>query len=142
MSDAGPVQGVLVAHGAMAEGLVDAVERISGIGRDALSPLSNEGLSPHELADRIAAALSDSPAILFTDLQSGSCAFAARRLCEHRQDVIVLTGVNLPLLLEFVLHRELPLRELIPRLIAKGHAGICCTPAEMEDHARRAVSRR
>ncbi|MFW6079573.1 MAG: PTS sugar transporter subunit IIA [Gemmatimonadota bacterium] len=143
MSDAAPpVQGVLVAHGTMAEGLVDAVRSISGIGRDALTPLSNEGCSPHELTGRILDALGDGPAVLFTDLQSGSCAFAARRLCERRDDLVVMTGVNLPTLLEFVLHRELRLEDLVPRLIAKGHAGIHCTPSEMEDHAHRALSGR
>lgn len=140
MSDAAPVQGVVIAHGSMAAGMLDAVERISGIGREALTPVSNEGCSPHDLAERIQSAVGDGPAVVFTDLQSGSCAVAARRLCQQRDDVVVLTGVNLPALLEFVLHRELRLAELIPRLLAKSRAGISCAPTEMEDHARRAVS--
>ena len=48
MSDE-PVRGVVVAHGAMAEGMVDAVRRIAGGAADALIPLSNEGMGPAEL---------------------------------------------------------------------------------------------
>jgi len=36
----------------------------------------------------------------------------------------VLFGMNLPMLLEFVFHRELPLSQLVPRLLAKGKEGV------------------
>jgi hypothetical protein len=37
----------------------------------------------------------------------------------------VVFGVNLPMLLDFVFHRDLPLDELQHRLLARGRAGIC-----------------
>jgi mannose/fructose-specific phosphotransferase system component IIA len=37
---------------------------------------------------------------------------------------MVISGVNLPLLLDFVLHRDLPLPELGPRLVEKGRNAI------------------
>jgi mannose/fructose-specific phosphotransferase system component IIA len=33
-------------------------------------------------------------------------------------------GMNLPMLLEFVFHRELSLSELVPRLLTKGREGV------------------
>jgi mannose/fructose-specific phosphotransferase system component IIA len=32
--------------------------------------------------------------------------------------------VNLPILLDFVFHRDMPLDELVPRLVGKGRDGI------------------
>ena len=44
-------RGVVVGHGAMAMGMVDAVRRIAGIEEDALVALSNEGKGPDALRD-------------------------------------------------------------------------------------------
>ena len=48
--------GVVVAHGNLAAGLVEAAEHISGIG-GALSAISNRGLSPEVLREQLAAAV-------------------------------------------------------------------------------------
>lgn len=141
MNEPVPVRGVLVAHGRMADGLADAVRRISGLGSDeSLVPITNDGASPGELFTRVEAAIGPGPAMIFTDLQSGSCAFAGRKLLVDREDIVVISGVNLPALLEFVLHRELPLDQLVPRILAKGRAALECTPADVGDHVGRAVS--
>jgi mannose/fructose-specific phosphotransferase system component IIA len=63
--------------------------------------------------------------VLFTDLAAGSCGIASRRVEVDGWTVRRLTGVNLPMLLEFFHYRDLlPLDELIVRLEAKGKAGI------------------
>jgi fructoselysine/glucoselysine PTS system EIIA component len=136
-----PVRGILLTHGAMADGIVDAVRRITGVGEDALEPLSNRGVSPEMLAEDIRARLGSSPTILFTDLQSGSCGFAAHRVSRDHEDMVVISGVNLPMLLEFVMNRQLPLQELVPRLLARGRAAIGCAPAELADDADRSPAR-
>lgn len=141
MSDAPVVRGIVLCHGEMAAGMVDAVRRIAGITDDGLTPMSNQGLSPEVVYERVRELASDGPVILFTDLQSGSCTFAGRRLCSQRPDTVVISGVNLPMLLEFVLHRDLPLHELVQRVLQKGQAAICCAPSNVEQHAHRAVSR-
>src|SRR5688500_8871245 len=123
MSEEQEVRGILLAHGAMAEGAVDAVRAITGAAPDVLSPLSNRGLSPDMLAAELRARVTG-PTILFTDMQSGSCGFAARRVSQEFPDLVVISGVNLPVLLEFVMHRELPLADLVPKLLAKGRAAI------------------
>jgi len=139
MSEATPARGIVLGHGTLAEGLVDAVRRICDVGEDVLEPLSNRGLSPESLERAVEARLDGGPVVVFTDLPSGSCSFAARRLCAGRSDVVVVCGVNLPLLLEFVMHRHLPVEELVPRLLEKGRAGIVCAPMELGGHARSSV---
>jgi mannose/fructose-specific phosphotransferase system component IIA len=137
-----PVRGVLLGHGGMPDGMVDAVRHITGCEPEALVPLSNRGKSPDTLADEVARMVGAGPAIVFTDLQSGSCGFVARRICHTSTQLAVVSGVNLPLLIDFAMNRTLPLTELVPRLLAKGRAAMCCAPADLDDHERRAVSNR
>ena len=141
MSDVIPARGILLAHGSMAEGIVDAVRHITGAGPEVLMPLSNRGLSADSLADEVRSRLGPGPTLLFTDLQSGSCGFAARLLARDVRDVVIISGVNLPLLLEFVMQRELPIDELVPRLLQKGRAALGCSPASLEHLADRAAPR-
>jgi mannose/fructose-specific phosphotransferase system component IIA len=97
--------GVVVAHGAVAEALVGAAEEISGI-RGALIPVSNAGLGREALEQRVAEAVAGRRTVLFVDLPSGSCLFAAMRGLSARENVRVVTGVNLVMLLDFLFHRE------------------------------------
>ncbi len=138
MSDAA-VRGIVLAHGTMAAGLVDAVRQITGADADLLIPLSNRGLSPEALAAEVRAHV-HGPTIVFTDLQTGSCGFAVRRYCQDLPDLIVMSGVNLPVLLEFVMLRELALAELIPKLITKGRSAIGSSMYNADAHEHRAVS--
>ncbi len=119
-------RGIVVAHGSMAAGLIDAVRRIAGTAADALAPVSNEGLSPQELRAIIGeiAGQDDAPVVVFADMFAGSCGMAAFSSCRDAQQRSVVCGVNLPILLDFVFHRELPLTELVPRLLDKGRAAV------------------
>jgi mannose/fructose-specific phosphotransferase system component IIA len=135
-----PVRGVVLAHASLAAGLVASVRSISGAEEGVLVALSNDGCGPESLQERLSAALpADAPAIVFTDLGSGSCAFAARRIALGRPDTGIVTGVNLPLLLDFVFQRELPLAQLVERLVEKGRTGISGAHREAAAHADRAV---
>jgi mannose PTS system EIIA component len=140
MSETPAVRGVLLGHGDMPFGVADAVRQITGAGEDVLSPLSNRGMSPESLSEAVRSLVGDAPAILFTDLQSGSCGFVARRLSQQHPQLVVISGINLPLLLEFVMQRHLPMEQLVPRLLGKGRAAIGCAPPELENHEHRAVS--
>ncbi len=125
MSEALLARGIVVAHGTMAEGLIDAVRRIAGGAADALVPVSNEGHSPQELRAILEElACGEGPVVIFADLLSGSCGMAAMVSCKDAGGRAVLCGVNLPVLLDFVFHRDLPLEELVPRLEGKGRDGI------------------
>ena len=128
MSDE-PVVGVLLAHGAMARGMVDAVLKIAGADESAIVPLSNEGVSPQVLVDRLKELVGDRPAVIFTDLTSGSCTMTAQITCRGNGHRAVVAGVNLPMLLDFVFNRTLPLDQLIPRLLERGRTGVRSVPA-------------
>jgi mannose/fructose-specific phosphotransferase system component IIA len=104
--------------------MVDAVERIAGMEEGALLPLSNEGKSPEALQAELGGVLDPGPAIIFTDLSSGSCALSAMVCCRDNPSHVVLFGANLPILLDFVFNRDLPLQELVPRLLEKGRESL------------------
>ena len=136
-----PVRGLVVTHASLGEGMVQSVRQIAGVDSEALRALSNEGMGPEALQQAVLEALGDGPGIVFTDMPSGSCAFAARRLSLDRADIAVLCGVNLPMLLDFVFHRDLPLPELVDRLVNKGRAAITGSCRVLAAHADRAASR-
>jgi mannose/fructose-specific phosphotransferase system component IIA len=108
----------------MSFGMVDAVQKIAGIPEGVLVAISNEGLGVDELVRSVVEVAGDDPVIIFTDLQTGSCALAARFACKQPENRRILFGVNLPMLLDFVFHRTLPLDDLVVRLIAKGRDSI------------------
>ena len=124
MSDVELVRGVLLSHGKLAEGLVDAVRRITDLDEDVLVAMSNEGQNPQGLAEQVDLLVGSAPIVVFTDLGTGSCALTAQLTCRDQDLRAVVFGMNLPMLLEFVFHRELSLSELVPRLLTKGRAGV------------------
>jgi mannose/fructose-specific phosphotransferase system component IIA len=141
MSDAA-ARAVLLGHGGMPEGMVDAVRHITGCEQDAIVPITNRGMSPDALTAEVQRVLGDGPGIIFTDLPSGSCGFVARRLTHNTDRIVVISGVNLPVLIDFAMNRAMPLEDLVPRLLSKGRAAMGCAPAHLEDHADRAASNR
>ena len=124
MSSEGGARGIVVAHGSMAEGMVDAVRRIAGGAADALEAVSNEGTNPTELREIIDGLAGEDDVVIFADLQAGSCGMAALSTCRDCGNRAVVCGVNLPILLDFVFHRDLPIDELVDRLLVKGKDGI------------------
>lgn len=120
----GEVRGVVVTHGAMGRGLMDAVRTIAGARDVPIEIVSNEGLGPEELVDAVKAVSHQGPTLIFTDLQTGSCAFAARLACAAPGGRRVVFGVNLPMLLDFVFHRDLPLDELVEHVVDRGREAI------------------
>ena len=114
----------------MPRGLVDAVRRIAGDKASGLAFVTNEGKGPDVLRNEVDAAAGDGPAVVFVDIQTGSCGLAAAyacRGCAGRRTVI--SGVNLPMLLDFVFHRDMSLDDLVSRLVDGGRAAIRVAPA-------------
>ena len=122
------IRGVVVAHGELAHALVSTVESISGV-TGALRAVSNDGLGPEELADVIGDAAGKSGAIIFVDLAGGSCGLGSLRHVRRSRGCACIAGVNLPLLLDFVFHRDVPVETLVRRLLQKGRAGLRADPA-------------
>jgi mannose PTS system EIIA component len=140
MSETHAVRAVLIGHLGMPQGMVEAVRHITGVDEDALVPISNRGKSPESLAAEVENVIGTEPAILFTDLQSGSCGFAALRLSRSLPNVVVISAVNLPILIDFAMHRSLPIAELVQRLVQKGRASITVSPVQAQDHEHRTAS--
>jgi mannose/fructose-specific phosphotransferase system component IIA len=135
------VRGLVVAHSTLAAGLVAAARQITGLPEEALAAVSNDGLGPDALGQAVRDALGEGPAVVFTDLGSGSCAFAGRRICLDRPDTALMSGVNLPMLLDFAFHRELPLAQLVDRLVDRARGGITGVFRETAANADRAAAR-
>jgi mannose/fructose-specific phosphotransferase system component IIA len=119
---------LLVTHGVLGQELLRTVERILGAQSDALV-VSNESHSAESLVraiDQAVEGLAPGQAVVvFSDLAAGSCGLAARRAACGGRTVRRITGANLPMLLEFFHYRDaVPLDELLPRMEAKGRAGI------------------
>jgi N-acetylgalactosamine PTS system EIIA component len=118
---------VVAGHGEFAAGLISAVQHIGGVGH-VFRALSNSSLD----AGGLDAALRDAVAalgarVIFTDLPAGSCTTAARRLAREMPDLIVVTGANLPMLLEYALGSG-EARLAADRAAGKGREAITVTP--------------
>lgn len=100
-----PLKGVVVGHGDLAKAMVHAAEEITGV-RGVLLSISNVDCSRNDLEARVQAAVGSDPSIVFVDLPSGSCFFAAMRGLGRLPHVRVIAGVNLTMLVDFVFHRE------------------------------------
>ena len=93
---------LVAGHGEFAMGIVSAVEQITGRG-GVLVALTNRGLGADEIVRTLRDAVVSAGAhVIFTDLPAGSWTIAARRVQRDRPDVVVVTGANLPALLDFV----------------------------------------
>lgn len=120
---AGP-KAIVLAHGTVAEALVAAVDLITGRG-DRFSPLSNQNLAAAQidalLRERIDAL---GARVIFTDLPAGSCNFAACRVLKDRPDLIVVTGVNLPALLQYALRDGVSDADAIAAAVERGGSAL------------------
>ena len=120
------VPGLLVMHADLAAALLRAAERLYGA-VEGVSVLSNEGLSRIDLEAEIERRVG----IVFTAVWGGSChlcgASAARRApgAAGSGEVVVVTGLNLPTLLDYLHNRDAyPVLELAERLLKKGQESI------------------
>jgi N-acetylgalactosamine PTS system EIIA component len=93
---------VLAGHGDFAAGLASAVAQITGRG-DVFLLMTNRDKGAEEIESVLRETLETNGIdVVFTDLPAGSCTFAARRLQRDRPSLVLVTGVNLATLLDFV----------------------------------------
>jgi mannose/fructose-specific phosphotransferase system component IIA len=121
MSEA--LRGVVVCHGGLAAALVTAAEQITGL-TGSLVPVSNTGCAPDTIEARIADAIGGVPAVVFVDMPSGSCLFAAMHRLREEPNVKVVTGVNLAMLIDFVFHTGETPGQAAARAVATGERAI------------------
>jgi mannose PTS system EIIA component len=123
------VQLIVASHGDLACSLVRTVEMIAGKQSDimcfALSPSADVG----EFKDRIAAAVDTGrPTLVLVDMPGGTPWNAASAAAVDHELVHIVSGVNLPMLLEVVLVRaDADIWKLTRLAVESGSQGIRMT---------------
>ena len=132
MSPQDMVRGIIVTHGRLGEELLKTAESILGP-QTGIEVRSNRGQS-HEvlmnevgsLVDRLEGA--GGRMVLFVDLSAGSCGQVCQALALRHPEVLLVCGINLPMLLEFLYQRgRVGSAELKQRILRKGREGVHCT---------------
>jgi PTS system mannose-specific IIA component len=121
------VRGIIIGHGDFAKAMVATAEQIVGE-QTRLAVISNRGCSCDSLTKQIADIAGQDDlvnTIIFLDLPGGSCTISCYTLLKEYPDLNVISGVNLPMLIEFFMLREkYSAAELIPILLKKGRDNI------------------
>ena len=122
------VAGIVCGHGKFAEGLISAVQQITGRG-SLLFGISNFEFSGEQLEAHIRAELKRTGAVaLFTDLPAGSGTLAARKILRDTPGIVLVTGTNLGVLLDFVFHADQGAAAAAHQAAERGRA--CITVSE------------
>lgn len=115
---------IVVGHGEFAGGLVSAVGQICGLA-DKLVVLSMMGKTPEDIEGAIREQLARTGArVIFTDLPAGSATLAARRIVKEDPGVVLVSGVNLATLLDFVFNTSVPPAEAARAAAERGKASL------------------
>lgn len=118
------VRAIVAGHGAFAAGIISAVEQITGRGAVFL-PISNAGLCLDDIQGTLAQALDKTGArVIFTDLPAGSCTMAVRRMIRERPGVLLVTGANLSLLLDFAMQDDVEPALAVQSALDRGKASM------------------
>lgn len=122
-----PARAIVCGHGAFADGMVSAVEQITGRG-DSFLALSNKDLCGSDLEDYLKKEiLRTGASAIFTDLPAGSATVAARRIAVEMPGLVVITGANLAMLLDFMFHAESSPSEAARHAVEKAKAAMTAT---------------
>jgi len=120
------VPALLVTHADLGAALLRAASRVYGPVED-VAVLSNEGLSREQLEEHIASQVKGwiHGGLILTDFWGGSCHICGVAATRDQGHVVVVTGLNLPLLLDYLHNRESHEAEaLADRLTQKGRDSI------------------
>lgn len=121
------IRTLLVTHGNLGNELVNTAQLIVGP-QEGVKILSNEELSSESLYEAVRGEISNygqDETVIFVDVAGGSCLTACKAVQGEGKRIRVLSGVNLPMVLEFFHYRgKLPFEELVERVLMKGRTGI------------------
>jgi mannose/fructose-specific phosphotransferase system component IIA len=113
-------------HSDLADALLRAATRVYGP-VEGVEVLSNEGLSREDLEGAITRRVQDwrEGGLVLTDFWGGSCHICGVAAARGHGDVVVVTGINLPVLLDYLHNRDAyGALALADRLIRKGRDSI------------------
>lgn len=120
---------VVVSHGEFANGVVNSSYMIFGAQEKVQTVTFQLDEEPEDLNKKLTAAIAhfdaDDQVLFLVDLWGGSPFNAASRIvAEHTERMGLLTGLNLPMLIEAYTVRDKPLNEVIAHLEETGKIGI------------------
>jgi PTS system mannose-specific IIA component len=101
------ITGIVVTHGGLGEELLKTARKVFGDFPDCYA-ITNASKSPQVVYEEISSVMDEvgGPAVVFVDFSGGSCSHTCLRLEMSRNDISVISGVNLPMLLAFLNKRE------------------------------------
>src|SRR6186713_2899499 len=121
------VRAIVAGHGTFAEGMLSAVEQITGRA-ELFIGVTNRDLSARDVEQLMRERLASSgAAVIFTDLPAGSCTMAARRIQREQPQVAVVTGVNLATLLDYAFNTDAGDASAVEHAADKGRASLVVT---------------
>ncbi len=125
---------ILLTHGPIGDAVIEAVRGIMGLD-EGLHALSVTDMSIAEIAARLKALVAgpdemQDGVIIMASLRGGSCWNVAASVASEYQNVRVIAGVNLPMVLSFFTKRQnLTLDQLAEEVYRDGTRGICMLTA-------------
>lgn len=119
--------GIIVTHGYLARELLSTVEHIVGK-VDFCHTLSNVGLNNETFIHAIRTVIENNKGayvIIFVDYFGGSCSMNCVRAVKDYKRATIISGVNLPILLDFITKRgKMKPEEIVEHLIRRGQESV------------------
>ena len=94
----------VICHSQFAFSLIETVESIFG-NQSQLTPISNKNKTVPSLIEEIKKNIAlhqSSIPVFFVDLKGGSCWMACKKVMRDLESSLLITGVNIPMLIQFV----------------------------------------
>lgn len=121
--------GIVIAHGPLGDAFIKAVHSIMGTD-EGLFPLSVTDMSLQEIESRVTSIINEPPddvdgIVIMACLRGGSSWNVSATVAKDRPHVRLVSGLNLAMLLTFLLKRSiLPLNELVAEMTKEATKGI------------------
>lgn len=119
---------ILCGHGNFASGMYSAIKLIAGEQEDFATVDFSAGMSSEELKEQllvqIAKTENGNGVVIFTDIPGGTPFNQAVLLSTENESVKIVSGTNLPLLLESSFKRDLSLAEFVSQALKSGTEGL------------------
>jgi len=116
---------IIVTHGDLASSLIKTSRIIVGKQEEVFAVELKEGDSIEELGKRMREFLNvNEEAIILTDLFGASPTNASAALLREHPNVEIVTGVNLPMLLDLLMDRSASCRDIAKRIKERGKESI------------------
>ncbi len=130
---------VVVSHGTLAESLVITAGKIIGSCETTLAAVTfgfNENIEdlPAKITRAVEACDTGEGVIILADLFGGSAAMESLK-CSNPASVDVITGVNLPMVMEYLMHRQhMGRAALVEKIMASGRRAIIDVGRRLREH--------